>query len=133
MKKLFAPVVVVLLLISLTFSSCGKYEDGPMFTVRTAKARLCQTWKPAKYIDGSSGSETSAGANDPTVTYAKDGECKITSQIGTATGTWEFTSDKTGILTNFSGITNTVTILRLTMKELWVKDSDGDKVYYEAQ
>lgn len=59
------------LLLSLGFfliwTSCKKYEEGPAFTLRTAKARITGEWKYEKYvIDGQELNE------NITITFKKD-------------------------------------------------------------
>lgn len=130
MKKIFGFGLIAIAMMTLTLSSCSKYEDGS-FSVRSKKARLCQTWAPEKYIL-SSGIEYNAGANEATWTYEKDGTLTLSSGGASVTGTLEFGSGKETISTVVAGITSTVTILRLTMDELWVKDSDGDKTYFKV-
>jgi hypothetical protein len=66
------------------------------------------------------------------MTFDKDGNVTIAYSGVSITGTWEFGSGKETVTTTFSGTTSTMTILRLTMDELWMKDSDGDKTYYKV-
>jgi hypothetical protein len=136
MKKITNIMLSAAFILAVTLTSCGKYEDGPGFTVRSKKARLCQTWKPVKFIDGQSGTETTY-TGSATYTIEKDGSYKITDGSTTITGTWEWANDKEAIKTSYTvfGITttNTSTITRLTMKELWTKDSDGDVTQLSAQ
>jgi len=131
MKKIFGFGLIAIAMMTLTLSSCSKYEDGS-FSVRSKKTRLCQTWTPEKYIS-SSGVEVAAGANDGTIAFDKDGNVTFSYSGVSLTGTWEFGSGKETVTTTFSGTTTTSTILRLTMDELWMKDSDGDKTYYKVK
>lgn len=136
MKKIFAFGFAALVMLSLTLTSCTKYDEGKGISLRSRQARLCQTWKPTKYVDAS-GVEVAAGANDGTLTLDKDGTVSSVNGSTTITGTWAWANDKDGITFSYTilgtTITETVSIVILTMKEFGIKDSDGDKTYYEAQ
>lgn len=127
-KALIATTAIVSL---LAVSSCGKYEEGPGVSLLTKKARLTGVWDVKEYI---SGNTTTTDNSDDTFEVLKDGTYKVTSGSTSTEGTWEFTSDKEKIKTSFSytvfGSTTTITsestIIRLTNKELWMKDEDGD-------
>ncbi|MBN8704047.1 MAG: hypothetical protein J0M08_13345 [Bacteroidetes bacterium] len=136
--------LLVLLTTTLFLGSCKKYEDGPMFSLRTKKARVAGTWEMEKYFE--------AGV-DKTVEYKqlvssnkmelkRNGDLDVTlggNYMGfpvtlTGTGTWEFLSGKEEVETNttFTGqSTSTRTvykILRLKNKELWVEVKDTNPV-----
>ncbi len=127
-KALLATTAIVSL---LAVSSCGKYEEGPGVSLLTKKARLTGVWDVKEYV---SGSTTVTDNSDDTFEIVKDGTYKYTSGSTSTEGTWEFSSDKEKLKTTFSytifGTTTTTTsettIIRLTNKELWTKDSDGD-------
>lgn len=132
--KILLPLTMI---VSLLFIGCGKYDEGPAFSLKTKKARLSRTWKVDKYIDKTGTTATPTASDNFTVTFTKDGTVTYASGGFSYAGTWEFTSDKTGLVTSFTvfGVTDTETqtILRLTSKDLWLEDNDGDKVYYIAQ
>lgn len=118
-------------------SACGKYEEGPGFTLLTKKARLTGEWDIKEYV--SSNGTAVADTDDDTFEFVKDGKLIVRSGGTSTEGTWEFVSDKEKIRTTFSytiggtTITDTdeSTIIRLTNKEFWTKDSDGDIVKAE--
>jgi hypothetical protein len=113
-------------------SACGKYEEGPGFTLLTKKARLTGEWDAKEYVDADG--TVVADNDDATVEFVKDGTMIIRDGGTSTEGTWEFVSDKEKLRTSYSytilGVTQTytgeTTIIRLTNKELWTKDSDGD-------
>ena len=113
-------------------SACGKYEEGPGFTLLTKKARLTGEWDAKEYVDADG--TVVADNDDATVEFVKDGKMIIREGSTSTEGKWEFVSDKEKLRTSYSytilGITQTytgeTTIIRLTNKELWTKDSDGD-------
>jgi len=111
--------------------SCGKYEDGPGFSLLTKTKRLCRDWDAKEYIYASGITATDTGTD--IVTFEKDGVAKFTFGAIGYSGTWEFSSDKEKIKTTFDGDINESTILRLTNKELWIKDADGDITKFDAK
>lgn len=125
-------VALVLAGTSLLVPSCGKYEEGPKFTLLTKKMRLVGDWDAKEFVYDSG--TTIADNSDDILTFEKDGTARYSLGSFSFSGTWEFTSDKEKIRTVYSGSTGEVTILRLTNKELWLR-GDGDNYYvrYEAK
>jgi hypothetical protein len=109
-------------------SSCGKYDDGPMLSLRTRTERIANTWQVDNYkINGNDYTSLVAGYTE---TYKKDGDYMYNWGGFNGTGYWEFTSKDAEV--SITGITNqsprTLVILRLTEKELWYYYlDDGDK------
>lgn len=123
MKRLTGSVILTMVLIGLvSFSGCGKYEDGPGFSLTTKTARLVGEWKVITY-----------NGNQVTTPYVQefmeDGSfSQVITVLGvpiTYTGTWEFTSGKEAITVKIQGTYEDLTITRLTADELWYKDSGG--------
>lgn len=136
MKKSIKTVAFAAVAITaLSLSSCGKYEEGPGFTVLTKKARLAGEWDIKEYVDGDNGSVTT-DSNSETFIIDKDGTYTLKSGNVSYSGTWTFTSNKERIQSTISyfGIAtiNEYIILRLTNKELWWKDpNSGDIIKSE--
>jgi len=130
MKKLMNRVLVALVGMVFVLASCGKYDGGPGLTVLTKKARLTGTWD-ATSIEYANGNVITIDPNTVTLTFEKDGTY-TTNYIGfAANGTWEFNADKTAITSTINGSSNTTDpIYRLTNKDLWFKDADGDIAKY---
>jgi hypothetical protein len=139
MKKLsilFAAFAVVLL------ASCGKYEDGPGFSLRSKKARIQGDWTVESAVQAGvdiTSDITFGGTVD--VTFDKDGVFKYTYDYtilgqpinGSVTGTWDFSDDKSAVVvTNGSGNSDSSKILRLTNKELWLEETDSNGSTYEV-
>jgi hypothetical protein len=139
MKKLsilFAAFAVVML------ASCGKYEDGPGFSLRSKTSRLAGTWTLTEVFQGSVDITTSFtyGGTIEAI-FDKDGVYTNTYDYvtpfgpvsGSVSGTWDFSDDKTSLLvTNGSGDIQSSKILRLTNKELWLEQSDSNGGTYEV-
>ena len=130
MKKtkiyLFLSIAVI---ISLAITSCGKYEDGPGFSLLTKTARMTNKWE-LKSVDGEI-----IPAGEIVWEFKKDGEATISyGGLGTETGTWEFSDDKVDLSLTVSGSTTNLKIRRLTNKELWVEEPAGlELAKFEAQ
>lgn len=138
MKKFITGLMFVAVA-SMVAVSCGKYEEGPGFSLRTKKGRVAGEWEVDKYVS-SNGTETQDQYNS-TATYEKDGTFTSSSDFGSYTGTWEFGDKKETIITTVSvtigGTTqtskDTATIIRLTNSEFWTQDEDGDQVHLKAK
>lgn len=134
MKKITLAIATILLAgTAITVSSCGKYEDGPSVSLLTKKMRLTGDWDAKSYTDAD-GNTVADNDEDDFVTFEKDGTYSATA-VGnsgsiTQTGQWAFSSDKEKLIRGYTFGSTTIneeyTILRLTNKELWLKDSDGN-------
>jgi len=153
MKK----ILLFSLIISLLFA-CGKYEDGPMISLRTKEKRLVGEWKLVE-----SSNEILTTIADFYIDIKKDGDAELIPYINTnglgvssglkLDGEWEWTNKKEGIrlsldtdmlktllsalvLSNgldpeYINLINNeyeFEITRLTNKELWLK-YDGDEYW----
>lgn len=136
MKKISILMLLAVAVAGTSLTSCNKYEEGPGFSVRSAKQRITNTWEVEKYVDAD-GTETAGTSSDPTMTITKDGEFTITSGSFNTSGTWAFDDSKENITTTYdfggSSISSTSKIVRLTMTELWLEDEDGDRVHYREK
>lgn len=120
-------VVAILGTTILSAPSCGKYEEGPGFTVLTKKMRITNEWdvKEVVYPNGN----TESDSDDSYTIIEKDGTAKAVDGSLSNTGSWEFSSDKEKIRFTYEyfgvDVTTEFTILRLTNKELWLRDEDN--------
>ena len=134
MKTLKLTTLLLALALIFGFTSC-KYEDGPGISLRSKTARVAGEWEVNKTIE-----------TDGTVltdwdgylyTFDKDGKGKIDiNDSGTSYSfdfTWEFTDSKKKIKLTQDGDSDESTILRLTNKEMWVKDTDGYQINFKAK
>ncbi len=125
MHKLFSTFALFSLLL-LFVSSCGKYEEGPNFTLLTKKARMVGTWE----LTSSTSNGTTVDLTQFSAKYllSKDGSYAFSSTLIvfgipvplSETGNWAFSEDKLQLLLTPDNSTNVnaVTILKLTNKEL---------------
>ncbi len=136
MKNVSIILILAVLLSGITFSSCGKYEEGPGFTLLPKKSRLQQKWRPIESVS-SSGVVTTIDSDGSYIEFVKGGDFKAydgTFDVGFS-GTWEFNDDKTGVKTTFevfgTSTTSESKIVKLKINSLGLEDEDGDKTYYE--
>ena len=122
---LFLSIAVI---ISLAISSCGKYEDGPGFSLLSKTARITNKWE-LKSVDG----EVEAGL--VVLDLKKDGSMSINEDGYIIDGSWEFSNDKEDLSLTFFGEEIDLKIRRLTNKELWLENEleDNELSKFEAQ
>jgi hypothetical protein len=131
MKNYFKSFVLFGILAGLLFSSCGKYDEGPNFSLRSKKSRLVNVWVIDKVIqDGEDVTEMIKESNpNYSMDIRKDNTVIITQydedlgQMVENKGKWEFSKDKEEV--EFSddetGQISTEEILRLTNNEFWAE------------
>jgi hypothetical protein len=122
---LFLSIAVI---ISLAITSCGKYEDGPGFSLLSKTARMTNTWE-LKSVDG----EVEAGL--VVLDLKKDGSMSINEDGYIIDGSWEFSYDKEDLRLSIFGDEVDLKIRRLTNKELWLENEleDNELSKFEAQ
>jgi hypothetical protein len=124
--------------------SCGKYEDGPDFTLRSKTARIAGSWTLEKYmVDGVDlTSQVTSADLALSLKYDKDGsytEVRFLSGqvVSTKSGTWKFSLNKENlVVTLTSGTVTAYKILRLTNSELWLQETYGgdvSEIHFKAE
>ena len=127
---------LVLALLS-TSVSCSKYEDGPKISLLSKSKRISRDWKVEYSINLATQIEHSADFAGWLLSFNKDGSYSKTTiyneQQTTTTGKWELIGDnqlRFNYSTSSSEQIMFYTILRLTKKELWLKDEFEELHYY---
>jgi hypothetical protein len=137
MKKTSILLFSMLFASLLIFQACNKYEDGPSVSLRSAKARLCNTWVLDQVlVNGIDITSTySLSFKEMVLTFRTDNSY-VKSFIDqnnvpyTIEGTWAFINDNVSLTVSVSGIViSTFTILRLASKELWLRESYNSIIY----
>ncbi|MCF8297804.1 MAG: hypothetical protein K9J13_09700 [Saprospiraceae bacterium] len=120
MKKIIVLGLVVIFITAL--SSCGKYDEGPSFSLRSKKARLCQTWKFTKVVENDVDDVTPLYYGQQ-ITFEKGGTWNSVndSTSTTSSGKWEFITDKEELSLSFddSPVPEIYRILKLKKDEFW--------------
>jgi hypothetical protein len=133
MKKLLSAAAAVLIILSVSVTSCKKYEEGPAISLLSKKARLTGDWQlesiSVNGVDFTEDYKNAVGANFEW-DIEKDGSYRIRG-IAEDTGKWKlgedkddvyFTSDKAG------SKEESFRILKLKSKSLWLRQTapNGD-------
>lgn len=144
MKKL-AIILTFVAATAMIFSSCGKYDEGPGISLLTKKARITGTWVQHEMtvngilVDWDELEDLNN--TEIKMTFDKDGTGKTTIVWGTVSISfgleWEFNDSKESLKIREKDDEDgwdeweEKTIIRLTNKELWVKDieiEDGETI-----
>jgi hypothetical protein len=133
-RNIFALTIVMAAL--FVFNSCGKYEEGPSFSLLTKKARITGIWKFDKMYENGVEITLSDDMKNTTIELMKDGTGKYTVVFGglemNVDVEWEFSDDKMQLKQRMKDFMDPTQwgeweesdILRLTNKECWMQDED---------
>ena len=129
---------LLLALGSLTFFSCGKYEDGPKISFVSKKARIDNTWAIEKKFMGSTDITGSYRQTIESESYKMEKNGKYNwsetttpaygSQTTTDSGTWELINGDKDLrkLSDANGaVADTFRIVRLKRNEMWLRQTYG--------
>ena len=138
MKMNFVKIGFAILLGTATLvSSCNKYEEGPSFSLLTAKMRITGDWTATAMTVDNQNSDLSN--IDITVSIKNDGTYALetittivvgslsSSYTSSEVGTWDFNSDKTSVLMLEDGASSATeaTILKLENQEMKLRTGSG--------
>lgn len=135
MKKIrYTGLAVSLLLVA---ASCSKYEDGPMVSLRSKKARVANDWTFVKVTDD--GEDVTDSYDEFELTLQEDGDASLVAQYDWGDFSFEFETDGTWMLTDNKEVLELdfesddadeeYQILRLTENELWLREKGGDREF----
>ncbi len=144
MKKIIS-LSTVFVAVMILFASCGKYEEGPLVSLRSKEARVAGTYQVVDVLKNGQQDETALELSSMVqVTFEKDGigEMSYTYTWGGASYTesesleWMFNDDETDLMVRYKGEDEsewgdweTIKIIRLTDTEIWTEDYENDDVY----
>ena len=135
MKTVMKNLSIVLAIMFIA-AACGKYEEGPSFSLASKKSRIVNVWcLDALYENGVEQTLTPDDKDDY-IEFKKDGSAVLTWVVGTQSvdikGAWELSSDNSKLMViikdnNGNNVdTTNFTILRLKSNELWMEEVDGN-------
>ena len=131
MKNQIKSIMPLCIAAVMFFASCGKYEDGPNFSLRSKKSRLVNTWVIDKaYENGEDVTENMKQDNpnyqlqirkDQSMTVSVFND--MTGETEESKGKWEFSKDKEEVELTADATGNEISwkILRLTNNEFWAE------------
>lgn len=135
-------LATLFLALGLVFGSTScKYTEGPGISLRTKKARVAGEWTIEKSTD-STGKETTGEVGEVGLyTFDKDGTGTANiSESGLTFNlpfTWEFVENKEKLKVTLSIFGQTEveesTIVRLTNKEMWLREDNGAQLNLKAK
>ncbi|MFN4914435.1 MAG: hypothetical protein ACK5FT_03885 [Sphingomonadales bacterium] len=133
MKKVYLILFLLLSVGLASLHSCGKYEEGPGFSLRSKKSRVVNTWVIDKYlINGNDVTAIFLAAyGEHALLFKSDDSYEFNTVPGRKTGTWSFDSNKESLEFQESGTATKYDqkIMRLTANEMWLWEDDGtDKI-----
>ena len=134
MKSFIRTAAFLLLAVSaIAVASCGKYEEGPGFSLLSKKARIVGEWSLSSMtVNGQSQdlSGTTVAVNikkDDTYTVTTSYTFGGATFTDTENGTWKFSDDKMKLVTtDSSGSVSEIEIIMLKNKEMKLRDVEGD-------
>ena len=119
-------LLILVAFLFVTFTGCGKYDDGPSFSVWPKSWRLDNVWKVDETIIGGF---SQAGSDDYTIEFTSGGTITYKWTSGgisiTDEAEWEWGDKKETVKFIDGSSTSEVTILRLTSSEFWYENADG--------
>ena len=133
-KRIFTSLLVLMTVIFI-MPSCGKYEDGPAFSILPKKNRIANIWKIDKvfvndvdrtslYVDLTNTYKLELTSDEKlTATY--------TTTLGSVTenGTWALENSSENLVFTVSGNKSTYKILKLKSSEMWLEETvAGNKI-----
>ena len=124
-------ILIGIIVIASSLTSCKKYPDGPLFSLRSRTERVANTWKMGQVMLNGSDITSTLTSINYTETYDKSGNYSYSSTVGSGSGKWSFENKDTQIKRQgVSGQSSEdLTILRLEEKSFWYKYTDGKDNY----
>ncbi len=128
--------ISALFLLTVIAIGCKKYEEGPIFSLRSKKERLANTWKVAQWLENGVDKTNDFNNifNGYVMTINKENTYSLTYKAFgiipySESGSWYFNTNKTSVtFKNNNNNTSTWKILKLMEKELWGEFKDSNKV-----
>jgi len=140
MRKIIAIIFALMLAVAL-FDSCGRYENGPAFSLRSAKSRLIGEWHLTDLLVNDKHEQALFDKESSLVVILNyDGtflySMPVVRSLNERSGLWSFGEDKTElILTEEDSINGNsernYKITRLTNSEMWLVNGSEEYSGYD--
>jgi len=135
MQKRFCTLLVVLMTVIFIIPSCGKYEEGPAFSILPKKTRVVNIWKVDKVfvndVDRTSLYQDFNSSYKLELTKDEKLIATYTTTLGSVTenGTWALENSSENLVFTVAGDKSTFKILRLKSSEMWLEETvAGNKI-----
>ena len=130
MKKVIFYTVLLVLGTTLlgVVTSCQKYEDGPMISLRTRTERIANNWRVETY--NTDGTDLTSLYTNCTENFSKQGAYSYSCGLFDGLGTWKFQNNDQEIQLegNDDKSSRKLTILKLKEDSFWYTfESNGNK------
>jgi len=126
-------MIVGLLFVILTISSCKKYPDGPAISLRSKTERVANNWRVEKAMDGSN--DVTSDFERYEITFTKGHRASLSASYKffgvtysfITEGTWSFASSNEKLVVDYESDTadRVYIILRLKEDEMWLREEGG--------
>jgi hypothetical protein len=134
--------VLFLSLVTIGFTSCDNYPDGPLISLVSKTDRVTNNWKIAQAFKDSV--DVTSDYNQYELNLSKDGTAKLTAKyvfLGAnfdfvTNGDWTFVDDTKKISFNYENDSadGVYQILKLKEDEMWLKEDGGTlELHYVTQ
>jgi hypothetical protein len=117
-----------------TMTSCNKYEDGPLVSLRSRNERVANNWRISKATEN--GNDVTSEFDRYDLSLTKENKASLTAQYTfltleyeyTTEGTWSFTDNDAKLKIDYDNNLADVTyiILKLQEKELWLREANSN-------
>ncbi|MBK8489412.1 MAG: hypothetical protein IPL49_00560 [Saprospirales bacterium] len=125
--------------LGLVFSSCTIYEDGPLISILPKKNRIDNVWVADK-VTNSNGNDITNNYDSWVWTFTVEGDAKVEFDVLGAgvvlNGSWNLLDNGAVFQLITDGLLGGIQeydILRLTDKEFWVLDADGNEFHLQPR
>ena len=141
MRRLIAVLLVVILSVA-TFESCGRYENGPEISLRSAKSRIVGEWHLADLLVNDKREQTLFDMESSSELTFNDDGTYLDNKVQSGkfpqelVGEWSFGEDKTELLLiqrdSINGDSERMyKITRLSKDELWLVNGSEEYSGYD--
>jgi hypothetical protein len=118
---------------TIALSSCSKYDDGPVLSLRSKKERIANTWRVERATNN--GTDVTSDFDQYQLQLLSEGDAtlaalytlgELTFEFET-TGSWTLQNTNKDLRLDFANnaADETYEILRLMEDELWLREQDG--------
>jgi hypothetical protein len=122
--------LALLIVNSLLWSGCTKYEHSTSISLRSVVERIDEKWIIEKATDLNTGGDITSDYSGEIWEFIEEGPYKVNDIV---LGSWSLTNNDENITINLkTGGTTVYRILRLTAHELWLEEANKVELHMEC-